>query len=238
MMYGAVEALLEVDREGPRSPALVQRCRTIGYDNHATTQVATALRLAGSAPATYQSQSWAQGDQNTGSFPVLRPRGRAGTLWRGLTTHVQAGGRRRPLVYLAGVVVAAVLLGSAWFVIAHRAEPTPSPPPAAPAELPGQLAPPRQRVEIVLPPQQPPSLQRDERAFFTRFDQEVGAGDVPALILLVGYGGDQNRTRDLDNVLLGSDRLAQVPVRTLTSAEPPPDKLPPGTVIGTVYFNR
>jgi hypothetical protein len=240
MMYGAVEALLEVDRDGPRSPSLVQRCRTIGYDNHATTQVATALRLAAGAttPATYQSQSWAQGSQNTGSFPIVRTRGRAGQAWRGLTAHLHRGGRRRPFVYLAGIVVAVVLLGMTWVFITHRAESAP-PPAAAPAEIINEPpAPPKQRLEIVLPPLQPPSLQRDERAFFTRFDQEVHAGDAPAVVILVSYGGDQNRTRELESVLRGSDRLAQVPVHILTAAEPPPDKLPPGTVIGTVYFNR
>ena len=133
--------------------------------------------------------------------------------------------------------MAVFLLGATWFVITHRAE-SPAPPRAAPAEAVAEPAPPKQRVEIVLEPPRPPSLQSDERAFFTRFDQEVRPGDVPAVIFLVSYGGDQNRTRDLENVLHNSDRLAQVPVHTLIAAEPPPDKLPPGTVIGTVYFNR
>jgi hypothetical protein len=236
MLYGALEALLEVDPEAPRTPSLVHRCRAIGYDNHACAPVATALKLAagGSAPVTYRSQSWARGNQNTGSFPVVRPPGRAGTAWRGLIAHLHDSGRHRPLIYLAGPLIAVVLLSSTWFLVVNR---TDAAPPAATAEITAQPAP-KPQVEIVLPPQQPPSLQRDERDFLARFDQEVGAGDVPAVIFLVNYGGDQNRTRALENLLRGSGRLAQVPVHTLNTAEPPPHKLPPGTLIGTVYFNR
>jgi hypothetical protein len=234
IMYGAMEALLEVDPEAPRTPSLVHRCHTIGYDNQASGPVATALKFAGggSGPATYRSQSW--GSRHTGSFPIIRPPRQAGTAWRGLTSYLHDGGRRRPLIYLAGTLIALVLIGSTWLLIVDR---TDAAPPESPAAAIKAAPVPKQPAEIILPPQQPPSPQRDEQNFLARFDQEVSAGDAPTVILLVNYGGDQNRPRNLVK-LLRAGKLARVPVQTVNAAESPPHELPAGTLIGTVYFTR
>lgn len=244
MMYGALEALLAVDPEAPRSTALAQRCRAIGYDNNASSHVATALKLAGPAAAT-QPLSWAQGGgQDTGSFRTITPRGPAPTTGGpGAAARWGVAGRLRQRltgrapIYAAGTTVAITVLVSAGAFIATRtngAAPPESPPTRAAAGATGVRMPP---TEIVLPArdfrEQP---EDDRRQFLAEFGEHVPPGAVPAAITLVSYGGFQGRADRLKSALEASPELAGVPVKSLNAGQRPPGNKPPGSLIGTVYY--
>jgi hypothetical protein len=243
MMYGALEALLDLDPAGPRSPSLIQLCRAIGCDNHASEQVAIALRLAatrGSAPTTYQSQNRSHA-QNTGAHPVIRRSGAAGKAWRRMKARFHRGERRRPVVYAVGLGTALALLVPIVAFHLIRADDAParrkSPAVAATAGLPGEERPPRDEAQIVLPPRNL-STPKDEQDFRAEIDRQVSGPDIPAMVLLVNYGGDQHRAEDLTDQLRKSGLLEETPVRLLSAAEPPPRGVSAGSLVGTVYFNR
>ncbi|MEU8610896.1 hypothetical protein AB0C29_23195 [Actinoplanes sp. NPDC048791] len=228
MMYGALEALLELDPEAPRTSSLVQRCRVIGYDNNASSQVATALKLAtsGPAPAT-QPLAWGQ---DTGSFQTISPRG----------SRPQGSGLRqrfagRGPVYLAGCVVAVTVLVSAGAFIATRtdgAAPVPpqptlaAPAPARPVRLPPKT--------IDLPPLAPGSRTDDEQTFRQQFNPSQSPGAVPASVMLVNYGNDLSRAAELEKALKRSPDLKDVPFQLVDARESSPG----GKLVATVYFNR
>jgi hypothetical protein len=228
MMYGALEALLELDPEAPRTSSLVQRCRVIGYDNNASSQVATALKLAtsGAAPAT-QPLAWGQ---DTGSFKTISPRapGPQGTGLR------QRFAGRGP-VYLAGSVVAVAVLVSAGAFITTRTDGAapvpPQPTRAAPAPTRTVSLPPQ---TITLPPLAPGSRPDDERTFRQQFDQNQSPGAVPASVMLVNYGTDLSRAGELEKALKRSPDLKDVPFQLVDARESSPG----GKVVATVYFSR
>ncbi|WP_433719693.1 hypothetical protein ACQP2Y_33145 [Actinoplanes sp. CA-051413] len=228
MMYGALEALLELDPEAPRTSSLVQRCRVIGYDNNASSQVATALKLAtsGPAPAT-QPLAWGQ---DTGSFKTISPRA-PGRQGRGLRQRFAGRGP----VYLAGSVVAVTVLVSAGAFIATRTDGAapvpPQPTRAAPAPTRPVRLPPK---TIDLPPLAPGSRTDDEQKFRQQFDQTRPPGAVPVGVTLVDYGNDLSRADDLAKALQRSSDLMDVPFQLVDARESSPG----GKLVATVYFSR
>jgi len=239
MMYGALEALLAVDPEAPRTPALRQRCRAIGYDNNASSHVATALKLAGGpAPAT-QPLSWAR---DTGSHQTITPRG---TTVGPISTWRSAGGRLRRRftgrapVYVAGTAVAVAVLGSAGAFLVIRmddeAPVQPRPTRAVVARTTEVRVPP---TEIVLPPRNPREPDNDEQRFLEQLGQKVPPGAIPAVITLVNYGGDPGRADHLKEALRTSPDLTGVPVETVNANEPLPRNTQAGSLVGTVFYNR
>ena len=237
MMYGAVEALLELDPEAPRTPALGQRCRAIGYDNNASARLATALKLAattsGPAPAT-RPLRWAEGGgRDTGSFRSVTPRSpKADELPRGL-----AG--RRP-VYAAGTLAAITVLVSAGAYVATRTDGAaprpPQPTPAAAARTSAVRLPP-QRI-VLAPRGVPGSRLNDEQSFREQLGRNVPLDAVPVVIMLVNYGGDPNRAGELRKVLHKSPDLAEVPVESLNARDQPRAGDQTGSLIATVYYHR
>jgi hypothetical protein len=129
---------------------------------------------------------------------------------------------RRTIVYTAGIGAALAVLGVAGVLIITR---TAAPPPAA-------------AVRIVLPPRQLTLTQRDEQDFTTAYGRRPVPGAVPAAVVLVGYGGDRNRVKQLQAALDRAGALAEVPISTVTTGEMPPQGVELGSLIGTVYFNR
>ncbi|RSM42153.1 hypothetical protein DMB66_55180 [Actinoplanes sp. ATCC 53533] len=243
MMYGALEALLAVDAEAPRTTSLRQRCRAIGYDNNASSHVATALKLAGGpAPAT-QPLSWGQ---DTGSHRIITPRGPAGTTAGPIATWRSAGGRLRRRfsgwspVYIAGAAVAVAVLGSAGAFLVIRMDGTaperPLPTQAAVASTTGV---PLQSTKIPLPPRGPREQTSDDRRkFLEEFRKKVPSNAVPSVIILVSYGGDPLRAEHLKEALGTSQELTGVPVQTENASASPAGDAQPGWLIGTVHYNR
>jgi hypothetical protein len=240
MMYGALEALLELDPEAPRTSSLVQRCRVIGYDNNASSHVATALKLAtsGPAPAT-QPLTWAQGNgQDTGSFKTIAPRGPRASGQQGTGTSLRQRLAGRGPGYLAGSVAAVTVLVSAGAFIATRtdgAAPVPPPPTRAAPTRTSTLRPPQR---IVLLPPVPGSRPDDERTFREKLGQNQSPGAVPAVVTLVNYGNDLSRAGELEKALRRSPDLATVPFQLVDARDGSAAGQPPGALVATVYFNR
>ncbi|MEU7908940.1 hypothetical protein [Actinoplanes sp. NPDC049118] len=253
IMWGALEALLELDPHAPRHRPLTERCLGIGYDN-APHHIAAALRLAKSrlaAAAEQQRRLRLPDGEEAGRTHTTRPGWRR---WYDRCVHEQILTWRQVFLVGAGLAVAALAASAA--VIAVRVEPAPPPPrkqpqaAAAPAtaETPvGQTGPggppphaSPDQVRIVLPPPRNDGPDDDERQFQDQFNAKVLPIGNPKAIEIIAYGTDQERAKRLERMLRESypERLDSVSFSSWATNQKPPAGVLAGSLVGNVYFRN
>jgi hypothetical protein len=243
VMWGALEALLELDPDAPRGRPLSERCLTIGYDG-APHAVACALRLAKSRlAAAEQERRLRLRQEAAGAGPVVGSTHTTRPPWRRLLDRVRVLTWRQRYLIAAGLAV--VALGAATGAILVRLEPTPARPrpqaAAAPAtaettRTAGPSAPLPDRITIDLPP--PPRGPNDDaRDFQKRFDGVVSQLGYPRSIEIIAYGNDQDRATNLMHTLMKNDRLRTVRLSARIDANPPGD-FEPGSLVSFLDFQN
>jgi hypothetical protein len=250
IMSGALEALLEVDPDAPRSPTLTQRCLAISSHHHASPAAATALRFATVRSAPHQSRSWPQDGQDTGSYPIVRVRKARILLssWRRLRDnrkrrHAQP---RTRLFFTAAGLATGALVAVTLVIITRTDRATPPaqeqrpPAAAATAASTGPIAPRAEDLQIVLPPRDGRQvLQEDEKEFRAQLERRMETiVGFPKQIDLIGYGGDQARVKELERRLQEDPALRGVLVQSQTLPQDPPVGIAPRSLIGTVVFTK
>ncbi|MET8153152.1 hypothetical protein ACIBSW_39975 [Actinoplanes sp. NPDC049668] len=237
IMWGALEALLDLDPDAPRTRPLAERCLVIGYDS-APHDVATALRLAKSrfTPVEPPRRLRSPDDEDAGHPDRGWP---SWLRWFDGHPREQALTWRHVFVLGAGLAAAALATSAAMIVLRVDPAPVRKQPQAAaaPATVEPTIAAAEAPIQVLLEPPSRSSPDDDLREFRHQLELKVLRKGKPKRIEIIAYGTGEDRAKRLRAMLQHEyPELQFVSIGAWASQEKPPAGIPDGSLVGNFYF--